>query len=84
MYRMLSEIRIAENKDIIAYTAEAGVPVLFGRGEVGQKLVKLEGFWKDVISRHGVQELQYVDLRFADCIVVRWNHRPDDVQSSGI
>lgn len=71
--RLISEVHIGGNRDIILYTAESGVPVILGRGNVGIKLVKLEGFWESVILRKGIQDLQYIDLRFNDQVVVRWN-----------
>ena len=49
------------------------MPVLFGQGNVPEKLVKFDSFWKDYVARDGVQDLQYVDLRFEDQVVARWN-----------
>jgi len=79
VYRQLSEVRVEEGKDILAYTAEGGIPVIIGHGDLGPKLVKFEGFWNDIILHHGVQDLQYIDLRFDDRVVVRWTHTPEDV-----
>ena len=55
------------------YTAEGGVPVLFGRGNSASKLVRLEAFWNTIVRERGTASLQYIDLRFNDQIVVRWN-----------
>ena len=82
IYRQFSELHIAEGKDIIAYTADGGVPVIVGHGDVATKLVRFDGFWKDVVLHAGVQELQYIDLRFEDRVVVRWNHRPEAPQAA--
>ena len=82
LYRRISEIHIEPGRDIILYTAESGVPVVFGHGDVGVKLVKFDGFWKEIVSRHGAHELAYVDLRFEDQVVVRWNHGADEVQAT--
>jgi len=47
--------------------------VLFGRGDVAGKMVKLDAFWNEFVHERGAQELQYIDLRFDDQVVVRWN-----------
>ncbi len=58
------------------YSAEGGVPIIFGRGELPSKLVRLETFWNDIVRTRGPQNLQYVDLRYQDQIVARWNPEP--------
>lgn len=72
-YRLVSEVHIDPAHSIELFTSESGVPVLFGRGDVPAKLVKLEAFWKEFVSQRGAGELQYIDLRFEDQVVVRWN-----------
>jgi cell division protein FtsQ len=84
LYRRISEVHIDGNSDLILYTAEYGVPVLFGHGEVGSKLVKFDSFWKTFVPLHGAQELQYIDLRFEDQVVVRWNHDKSEIQKSSV
>ena len=78
LYRRISEVHTEPGKDIILYTAESGVPVIFGHGSSASKLVKFEGFWKEVVRHYGAAELNYVDLRFEDQVVVRWNHNPEE------
>ena len=73
LYHMLSEVRLRNGGDIILYSAERGVPIIFGQGDIASKLVRLEAFWNDVVRERGAQNLQYVDLRFDDQVVVRWN-----------
>jgi cell division protein FtsQ len=72
-YRLISEVHIDAARSIELFTSESGVPVVFGRGDAAAKLVKLEAFWKEFVSQRGAGELQYIDLRFEDQIVVRWN-----------
>lgn len=72
-YRRISELYFREDGEMILFTSESGVPVLFGRGEVVNKLIKLDGFWREVVNRRGPQDLAYIDVRFADQVVVRWN-----------
>lgn len=81
LYRRISEIHVESGRDMVLYTSEFGVPVIFGRGDVAQKLVKFDGFWNEFVLHHGAQELAYVDLRFEDQVVVRWNHK-DETQTT--
>ena len=75
LYHMISEVRLRNGGDIVLYAAEWGVPIIFGRGEIANKLVRLESFWNSVVREHGSHDLQYVDLRFDDQVVVRWNKK---------
>lgn len=79
LYHMISEISVRGKGDIILYAAEGGVPILFGRGNIARKLVYLESFWKEIISVEGTHNVQYIDVRFEDQIVVRWkaSHVPN-------
>jgi len=76
-YRLISEIHIDQGASIEMYTSEFGVPVLFGRGDVAAKMVKLEAFWKEFVNQRGAGELKYIDLRFEDQVVVRWNQEKE-------
>jgi len=70
--RRISEIHLQPNGDLVLYTAEFGIPVLFGRGNIVDKLTILEGFWTGVVSSRGGQSLRTVDVRFTDQVVARW------------
>jgi cell division protein FtsQ len=72
-YRLISEVHVDPAHSISLFTSESGVPVLFGRGDPAGKLVRLEAFWREFVSQRGAGELQYIDLRFEDQVVVRWN-----------
>ncbi len=76
LYHLISEIQIRNGHDVVMYTAEGGVPVIFGEGNVADKLVRLDAFWNDVIRARGLQSLQYVDLRYDDQVVARWSNQP--------
>jgi cell division protein FtsQ len=75
LYHLISEVRLRNGGDIVLYASEWGVPIIFGRGEIPSKLVRLETFWNDVVRARGSDNLQYVDLRFDDQVVVRWNKK---------
>ncbi len=76
LYYLISEIRMRQGGDLVLYTAEGGIPVIFGRGNAPSKLVRLETFWNTIVPLRGSQNLQYVDLRFEDQVVVRWAGQP--------
>ncbi len=75
LYHLISEVRMRNGGDIVLYAAERGVPIIFGHGEAASKLVRLEAFWNKIVHDRGSEDLQYVDLRFDDQVVVRWNHK---------
>ncbi len=75
LYHMISEVRLRNGGDIVLYAAEHGVPIFFGHGDIASKLIRLETFWNDVVREQGSEKLQYVDLRFDDQVVVRWNQK---------
>lgn len=76
IYHNISEVRVRNGGDIVLYSADGGVPIIFGRGELASKLVRLETFWNDVVRSRGPQNLQYVDLRYQDQIIALWNPEP--------
>jgi len=82
LYRRISEVHVEADKDIILHTAEFGVPVIIGRGDIAAKLVKFDTFWNEFVLHHGAQELRFVDLRYHDQVVVRWVHDKDELQSA--
>ena len=75
LYRNISELRLDGNRGFIFYTSEFGILVILGRDRIGPKLVKFDSFWSSAAVREGADRLQYVDLRFEDQVVVRWNHK---------
>lgn len=72
LYRKISEVHAQQGKEIVVYTTEGGVPVVFGRGETAAKIAKLDAFWQTVVSQRDVRELEYVDLRYQHQVVARW------------
>ena len=75
LYHNISEIQLRNGGDIVLYSAEGGVPIIFGRGEMSDKITRLETFWNDIVRTRGVQDLQYVDLRYQGQIVARWSQQ---------
>lgn len=74
IFMKISEVNLRGTGDIVLYSSEYGVPVIFGHGDAGPKLVKLNVFWKEFVTRQGAHELLYVDLRFHDQVVVKWRN----------
>ena len=81
MYHNISEVLLRNGGDMVVYSAEGGVPIIFGRDEIPGQLVRLETFWNDVVRTRGTQLLQYIDLRYHDQIVARWNPEPSATKS---
>ena len=70
-YHAISEVHVAPGADIVMYSAEGGVPVFLGRGEMGKKLVTLQTFWSAYMKPDTLAQLQYIDARFDGQIVVK-------------
>jgi cell division protein FtsQ len=75
LYWRISEVHVDGKNDLIFYTSDAGVPVIVGHDNIGLKLVKFDSFWKQMVDRRGAQELQYIDLRFQDQVIVKWTSK---------
>jgi len=70
LYYMISEVRIRTGHDMVLYSADTGIPILFGRGDAAKKLVNLDAFWKQFVAQQGTQEIRYIDVRFDGQVVV--------------
>jgi cell division protein FtsQ len=81
MYHNISEVQVRNGGDIVVYSAEGGVPIIFGRDEMPNKLVRLETFWNTIVRTRGTQLLQYVDLRYQDQVVASWKPEPSATKS---
>jgi cell division protein FtsQ len=80
LYRRISEVHLEEGHDLLVYLSDAGVPVIFGHGNAYGQCVKLEAFWEQFVASRGVDDLEYVDLRFDGQVVARWRHGQDLAQ----
>ncbi|MCU0454237.1 MAG: FtsQ-type POTRA domain-containing protein [Bacteroidetes bacterium] len=72
MFHRISEIRVRDGGDMVLTSAESGVPIIFGRGEIADKVARLEAFWASEVLERGTKDLEYIDLRYRDQVVVRW------------
>ncbi len=72
VHHLFSEIRILDDGDLVAYTADNGVPVLIGENVNAQKLVGFKEFWLQEVAPIGSDQIQSIDLRFDGQIVTRW------------
>ncbi len=72
IYHLFSEIQILNNGGLMAYTADAGVPVLLGKNVTAKKLIGFKEFWLQEVVPAGADQIQSIDLRFAGQIVTRW------------
>jgi cell division protein FtsQ len=78
MFHRISEIRVRNGGDMVLTSAESGVPIIFGRGEIADKVARLEAFWASEVLERGTKDLEYIDLRYHDQVVVRWT--PEQVK----
>jgi cell division protein FtsQ len=72
-YRRISDVAVGTGDYLILHTSEFGVPVILGRDDLAGQMVKFDGFWREIVYPRGAANLQYVDLRFGENVVVRWN-----------
>jgi cell division protein FtsQ len=78
LYRSISEVHVVADGGITLYTADEGVPVTVGHGNITTKMEKCAAFWSAVVSNRGAQALASVDLRFADQVVARWKSNGEE------
>jgi len=73
LYHFISEVNMNKGQDITLYSADAGVPIILGRQEISKKLLTLQSFWNNFVKTENSGKMQYVDLRYNDQVVVKWN-----------
>jgi len=73
LYHLISEISIARKQDLILYTIENGIPVIFGPAAGAERKLKyFDAFWRDIVLKTGSAHLEYIDVRFAERVIVKW------------
>ena len=73
LLRLFSEINLSQGRDLVLYTLEGGVPVLFGpHTRVEEKLRSFRAFWENVAMKYDPASLEYVDLRWRQQVVTCW------------
>jgi len=70
LFHMISEVRIRTGHDMVLYSADTGIPIIFGRGDAAKKMVKLDAFWKKFITDQGAQNIRYIDVRYEDQVII--------------
>lgn len=70
IFHAISEIRLRKGHDKILYTFETDIPIIFGKGDIVNKIVKLDAFWQQYIHNNDAQGINYIDVRFDDQVVV--------------
>ncbi|MDP1678240.1 MAG: FtsQ-type POTRA domain-containing protein [Bacteroidota bacterium] len=70
LFHAISEIRLRKGHDLILYSFETGAPIIFGKGDAVKKMVKLEAFWQKFLQNNDTKDIQYIDIRFDDQVVV--------------
>jgi cell division protein FtsQ len=72
-YQRISDVAVGTGETLIMHTSEFGIPVIVRREDLASQMAKFDGFWRSIVYSRGAADLQYVDLRFEDNVVVRWN-----------
>lgn len=68
---LIAEVRLTP-KELVAFSNEADTRFVFGSdGEYERKLRAFEAFWRQVIVKKGVQQFEYVDLRYDRCVFAK-------------
>ena len=70
IFHSISEIRLRKGHDLVLYSFESGIPIIFGKGDAAKKIVKLDAFWQKFIQSNETNDIQYIDIRFDDQVVV--------------
>jgi cell division protein FtsQ len=70
LFHSISEIRLRKGRDLVLYSFETGIPIIFGKGDAVKKMVKLDAFWQQFIRNNATTDIQYIDIRFDDQVVV--------------
>jgi cell division protein FtsQ len=70
LFHAISEIRLRKGNDLVLYSFETGTPIIFGKGDAVKKMVKLEAFWQKFLQNSDTKDIQYIDIRFDDQVVV--------------
>lgn len=74
LYHFISEVNMNGGGDITLYSGDVGVPIYLGRDDIPKKLLMLQTFWSEFVKSDNSDKLKYVDLRFDDQVVVRWQN----------
>jgi cell division septal protein FtsQ len=84
VYQLISEVDMNSGGDIRLYSADAGVPIMIGRGDIPRKLSLLQTFWAQFVASGDAGKLQSVDLRYEDQVVVRWQHGESTMRKTAL
>ncbi len=70
LFHLISEIRVRNGHDMVMYSFDSGLPIIFGQGDAVKKLIKFDSFWKQFVNDVHAENVEYIDLRFEDQVVV--------------
>jgi len=73
LYHLISEVHVTPDGEVILYSSDAGVKILFGKTDAVKKLYLLKTFWDQFVNQRGADRLRLVDLRFEDQVIARWD-----------
>lgn len=73
VFDLISEISVAPRRDIVFHTVSGGIPVIVGpASQLTLKLRAFRVFWEAIATKQAASNLEYIDLRYKEQVVVRW------------
>ncbi|MFI5251560.1 MAG: cell division protein FtsQ/DivIB [Bacteroidota bacterium] len=73
--RSISEVNMNKGGDIVIYSAETGIPIILGRGDMLKKMVMVQTFWNNFMKSDSLGSVKYVDARFEGQVVLKHNEK---------
>jgi cell division protein FtsQ len=70
VYNLISEIELKPGGNIVFYTLNNCVPILFGEGESEEKISNFSAFVNSYLD--DIKKVESIDLRYRDQVIVRW------------
>jgi cell division septal protein FtsQ len=75
LYNQISEISVKNKNQIIIYSNNNCVPILIGSEDIMHKLENLNYFWKDFAIYENLKNIEFIDVRYNDQVVVKWYNK---------
>jgi cell division protein FtsQ len=75
LYNQISEISIKNNNQIVFYSNNNCVPIYVGSDDIIHKLENLNSFWKEYAIYENLKNIEFIDIRYNDQVVVKWYNK---------
>ena len=75
LYNQISEISVKNKNQIVIYSNNNCVPIYIGSEDIMHKLENLNYFWKDFAIYENLKNIEFIDIRYNDQVVVKWYNK---------